>query len=129
MLGYYLGVGVKECPPCGGELIGLHGNRIFKLGGERDRAASSAQPFPRRSARLRPHPSKPCAVLERLLSPRNLWQIPFGARTQFKNSHSPLWRSPQGQQQVGSYSRGVSRARSRWGSPHPAGKYLRSLRS
>lgn len=73
----YLGVGVKECPPCGGELIGLHGNRIFKLGGERDRAASSAQPFPRRSARLRPHPSKPCAVPERLLSPRNLWQIPL----------------------------------------------------
>ena len=78
------------------------GTASSRWAGRGARAASSAQPFPRRSARLRPHPSKPCAVLERLLSPRNLWQIPFGARTQFKNSHSPLWRSPQGQQQVGS---------------------------
>lgn len=84
MLSHHLGVGIKKCSPCGGEFVGSHGNRIFKLGRERDRAASSAQPFPRRSARLRPHPSKPCAVPERLLSPRNLWQIPFGTRTRFK---------------------------------------------
>ena len=45
---------------------------------------SSAQPFSRRSARLPLHPSKPCTAPERLLSPRNLRQIPFGARTRFK---------------------------------------------
>lgn len=87
MLGYYLGVGVEQCPLCGGELIRPNGSRVLKLGGGEvfpHEPASSAQPFPRRSARLRPHPSKPCAVPERLLSPRNLRQIPFGARTRFK---------------------------------------------
>jgi hypothetical protein len=33
MLGYYLGVGVEQCPLCGGELIRPNGSRVLKLGG------------------------------------------------------------------------------------------------
>lgn len=31
MLSHHLGVGVKECTPCGDELIGSYGSRIHKL--------------------------------------------------------------------------------------------------
>ena len=72
MLSHHLGVGVRECPPCGGEFVGSHGNRILKLGrGGFPSQNLSTQPFSCRSTRSRPHPSGLYVAPGRSPSPEN----------------------------------------------------------
>lgn len=131
MSNHHLGVGVKWCPPCGSELVEPHRNRILKLDGrERCSCASLIS-----SAFFVPLSSLTPASFEALHSTGVVTKSKESTADSIRCAHpvqssrSSPWRSPYGQQQMGSYSWGASRVRSNWGSPHPTGKYPRSLRS
>ena len=98
----YLGVGIKECLPCGGELVVLHGNCIFKVGRERGTRGLISSAFSAPLSPLTPASFKALHSTGAVTKSKESAADSILCAHPVQSSRSPPWRSPQGQQQVGS---------------------------
>ena len=98
----YLGVGIKECLPCGGELVVLHGNCIFKVGRERGTRGLISSAFSAPLSPLTPASFKALHSTGAVTKSKESAADSIRCAHPVQSSRSPPWRSPQGQQQVGS---------------------------
>ena len=102
MLSHYLGVGIKECLPCGGELVVPHGNCIFKVGRERGTRDLISSAFSVPLSPLTPASFKALHSTGAVTKSKESAADSILCAHPVQSSRSPPWRSPQGQQQVGS---------------------------